>query len=119
MAREAGGALVGCQPTPLPAPLRCPAGVAAAATVRNRLRPNAPPVYIVHAAGDELFLIKQQEAPLATAWQAERHRRDVDVQIVSGGHGIDIKQLNLRRINAFLDGIARVERPLPLSTPIR
>jgi acetyl esterase/lipase len=116
-AREAGSALVGCQPTPPPAPLRCPAGVASAATVRNRLRPNAPPAYIVHAEGDELFLIKQQEAPLASAWTAERHRRDVDVQIVSGGHGIDINQLNLPRIDAFLDGIARIHRALPISRP--
>jgi acetyl esterase/lipase len=113
-AREAGGALVGCKPTPLPAPLRCPAGVAAAATVRNRLRPDAPPAYIVHAQGDELFLINQQEAPLATAWSAVRHQRDVNVQIVSGGHGIDIRQLNLPRINAFLDGIVHIHRALSL-----
>jgi acetyl esterase/lipase len=113
-ARQVGSALVGCQPTPLPAPLRCPAGVATAATVRNRLRPDAPPAFIVHAEGDELFLINQQEAPLAAAWSAERHGRDVAVQIVNGGHGVDIKQLNLPRINAFLDGIARVKRPLPI-----
>src|SRR5262249_48520632 len=105
-AREAGGALVGCQPTPLPAPLRCPAGVAVAATVRYRLRTNAPPAYIVHAEGDELFLVNKQEEPLAAAWSAERRGRGVEVQLVSGGHGIGIKKLNLGRINAFLDGIA-------------
>jgi acetyl esterase/lipase len=116
-AREAGSALVGCSPTPLPKPLTCPAGVASAATVRYRLRADAPPAYIVHARGDELFLIGKQEVPLVTAWRAERHGKNVELQVVQGGHGVDIKQLDLARINAFLDGIARAHHTLTLPSP--
>jgi acetyl esterase/lipase len=105
-AREAASALVGCAPTPLPKPLQCPAGVAVAATVRNYLTKQAPPLYIVYGSYDPLFIPSQQVAPLIVAWAKERLNKQVDVQVVNAGHGIDFSQLNLPRINQFLDHLA-------------
>jgi acetyl esterase/lipase len=105
-AREAAAALVGCAPTPLPLPLRCPPGVAAAATVRNYVGREAPPIYIVWGSYDPLFIPSQQVTPLVAAWEKARLNKQVDVQAVNAGHGIDLDQLNLPRINQFLDDLA-------------
>lgn len=105
-AREATSALLGCKDPGLPAPLKCPAGSAAAATVRNHLGPQSPAFFVVHGREDELFLRSQQEQPLAWSWLQARGGRGVSEQIVDSGHGIELNQIDLPRVDRFLSNLA-------------
>jgi acetyl esterase/lipase len=105
-ARLMGSSLLDCANPPIPAPIRCPAGLERSASVAPYLSRKAPPIFMAYGGRDLLVPPSRQAIPLARAWAALKGNNSVWLAVLaSSGHNVSGDELNNTYLDRFLDGV--------------
>jgi acetyl esterase/lipase len=87
----------------------CSTTLLRAASVAPYLSAASPPIFMAYGAADNLVVPSTQGAPLARAWVEAHHgdpRSAVYEVVPGGGHNIGVAQIDMTRLDTFLDHAA-------------